>query len=220
MISQSPAAGSKAKKGARVNIVVSAGPGELVAEQRRRAERRQGRGEAAQGGPEDDDQARAVRDGRGGSRDRHRTAAGTEVQVGSAVTLLVSSGPAPVRVPDVIGQTLEAAEATLTNAGLTRRHRHKRSLRHAVARHRARAVARRRRLAPAGSKVDLTVAQAPKEVAVPSVVGAARPQPAAALGDAGFKVATQPQPTTEQSQVGMVLEQSPAGGSARARARR
>ncbi len=32
---------------------------------------------------------------------------------------LVSSGPAPVNVPDVTGQTLEAAEATLTNAEFT-----------------------------------------------------------------------------------------------------
>jgi beta-lactam-binding protein with PASTA domain len=45
--------------------------------------------------------------------------AGNEVQVGSAVTVLVSSGPAPVHVPDVtVGQTLEAAEAALTNGEL------------------------------------------------------------------------------------------------------
>ena len=42
----------------------------------------------------------------------------TEVQEGRLVTLLVSSGPAPIRVPDVTGQSLEAAEATLTNAEL------------------------------------------------------------------------------------------------------
>ncbi len=43
----------------------------------------------------------------------------TEVQEGRVITLLVSSGPAPVHVPDVTGQTLEAAEATLTNAELS-----------------------------------------------------------------------------------------------------
>ena len=39
-----------------------------------------------------------------------------------------------------------------------------------------------------GGKVDLTVAQAPKEVDVPNVVGAAEVAAAAALEHAGFKV--------------------------------
>src|SRR5262249_28324052 len=39
--------------------------------------------------------------------------AGTETQLGSHVTVLVSSGPAPVRVPDVVGQSRSAAERTL-----------------------------------------------------------------------------------------------------------
>ena len=44
--------------------------------------------------------------------------AGGLEQLGSGVEVLVSSGPAPVTVPDVTGQSLSAAEATLANAGL------------------------------------------------------------------------------------------------------
>ena len=48
------------------------------------------------------------------------------------------------------------------------------------------------------------------------VVGAAQAAASAALRHEGFKVRTQTHATTEQSQVGVVLEQAPAGG-ARAR---
>ena len=45
--------------------------------------------------------------------------AGTSVAPGSAVSLIVSSGPALVSVPNVVGQTQAAAEATITSAGLS-----------------------------------------------------------------------------------------------------
>jgi serine/threonine-protein kinase len=64
-----------------------------------------------------------------------------------------------------------------------------------------------------GDTVDLTVAQAPQEVVVPDVKGAAEAAAAAALERAGFKVKTAPRTTTEQSQKGVVLEQSPAPGA-------
>ncbi len=46
--------------------------------------------------------------------------AGTSVEEGSTVTLIVSSGPAPVAVPDVIGQTESQATDTLQAQGFTR----------------------------------------------------------------------------------------------------
>ena len=36
---------------------------------------------------------------------------------GSAVNLVVSTGPAPVTVPNVVGQTQAAATTAITNAG-------------------------------------------------------------------------------------------------------
>ena len=41
------------------------------------------------------------------------------IAAGSAVSLVVSSGPAPVAVPNVVNQTQASATATLTAAGLT-----------------------------------------------------------------------------------------------------
>jgi len=65
---------------------------------------------------------------------------------------------------------------------------------------------------PPGGAVNLTVAQAPKETAVPSVLGQNEAQAAATLGSAGFTPKTASQATTEASQVGVVLAQIPAAG--------
>src|SRR5439155_24988416 len=46
-------------------------------------------------------------------------AAGTQVVSGSAVALVVSSGPPLVAVPNVVGLTQAAATAAITTAGLT-----------------------------------------------------------------------------------------------------
>ena len=43
--------------------------------------------------------------------------AGTSVAAGSAVNLVVSTGPAPVTVPDVVGQTQAAATTAITRRG-------------------------------------------------------------------------------------------------------
>ena len=45
-------------------------------------------------------------------------AAGLQIDVGSTVAITVSTGPAPVAVPDVTGETLAAATRTLQQAGL------------------------------------------------------------------------------------------------------
>src|SRR5207249_5452322 len=45
--------------------------------------------------------------------------AGTRVASGSAVSLVVSSGPAQVAVPNVVGQMQAAAASAITGAGLT-----------------------------------------------------------------------------------------------------
>jgi beta-lactam-binding protein with PASTA domain/predicted Ser/Thr protein kinase len=213
VIRQAPVAGSVARRGTRVSIVVSEGPASVslvdvtgqtaanaAAELRRAHFKTKTKPEAS----------KTVAAGRVIATE---PPAETEVQEGRVITLLVSSGPAPVRVPDVTGQTLEAAEATLTNAELalgtvTRRVTSAQAPGTVLSQSPATGNSAR-----AGEKVDLTVAQAPKEVAVPNVVGAAEAAAAAALRHAGFKPRTERHPTSEASQVGMVLEQNPAGGA-------
>ena len=139
--------------------------------------------------------------------------AGTEKQLGSPVAVLVSSGPAPVKVPDVTGQSLSAAEATLTNAGLsvgtvTKQSSASQSPGTVLSQSPATGTS-----VKAESKVNLTVAQAPKEIAVPNVVGQSQTLALVTLGQAGFKPKTTSVQTSEPAQVGIVLRQSPAAGS-------
>jgi eukaryotic-like serine/threonine-protein kinase len=142
--------------------------------------------------------------------------AGTRVPVGSTVTVLVSSGPASVRVPDTTGQSRTAAEASLTTAGLavgtvTQEASSTQSPGTVLSQSPPGGSSLR-----AGGKVNLTVAKAPVEAVVPDVVGQTETQAAAALGRAGFSPKMVSETTTEPAQVGVVIKQTPsAGGRAR-----
>jgi beta-lactam-binding protein with PASTA domain/predicted Ser/Thr protein kinase len=216
VISQAPAAGATAKKGARVSIVISEGPqtvplmdvsglteAKAVARLRKAHFKTKTRPEAS----------KTVEVGHVIDTEPPAEA---EVQEGSVITLLVSSGPAPVHVPDVVGETVEAAEATLTNAelvlgGVTKQVSSSQPAGTVLAQSPATGSSVR-----AGTKVSVTVAKAPKEVEVPTVVGAAEAVAVTHLKHAGFVPKTEVRTTSEQAQVGVVLEQSPEGG-ARAR---
>jgi serine/threonine protein kinase len=211
VISQSPAAGAIAKKGSSVKIVVSSGPASksLMNVAGLSAAKAEARLRAA--GLKTMTKTESSKTVEAGKVIGTEPPAETEVQEGHLVTLLVSSGPAPIRVPDVTGQSLEAAEATLSNAELavgtvTKRVSSAQSPGTVLTQSPTTGTSLH-----AGGKVDLTVAKAPKEVEVPNVVGAAEAAATAALEHAGLKVHSEPHATSEQSQVGVVLEQSPAG---------
>jgi beta-lactam-binding protein with PASTA domain/predicted Ser/Thr protein kinase len=216
VIRQSPAGGIVVSKGTRVSIVVSSGPASipLVNVERLTSAQALARLRAAGFKPTTTSQASStVGLGRVISTD---PAAGTEVQVGSNVTVFLSSGPAPVRVPGVGGQSQSSAEAALTSAGLTVG---------AVTQHSSSTQSPGTVISqspaggasvPAGASVNLTVAQAPTEATVPNVVGKSETLAAAALGGAGFAPKAANATTSEEAKVGVVLKQRPAGG-ARAR---
>jgi serine/threonine-protein kinase len=212
VISQSPSAGSRASSGSDVTIVVSSGPGS-----------------AALGSYEGLSEAQAINKLRAAgfkpSRKEQPSAkiaegkvigteppAGTELQVGSPVVVLVSSGPAQVHVPDVSGDSQSGAESALSAVGLsvgtvTQQVSSTQSAGSVIAQSPAAGSS-----VGSGTKVDLTVAKAASEVAVPSVVGQTETQAAATLGAAGFSPSVVTAATLEESKVGVVLAQSPAAG--------
>ncbi len=213
VVSQSPLGGSRAKKGASVSIAVSSGPGSATVTNVEGLSAAQAVARLRKAGFEPTTKGEASATVAAGHAVATDPPAGSELKVGGAVTVLVSSGPAPVRVPDLTGQTREGAEAAIMNAGL------------AVGSVASRASAAQTpgtvlsqspgsgTSLAAGDKVDLVVAKAPKEIAVPGVVGQNEAQAAAALGAAGFAPKTASAVTTEPSQVGIVLQQSPAAGA-------
>ncbi|MEA2313874.1 MAG: eukaryotic-like serine/threonine-protein kinase [Solirubrobacteraceae bacterium] len=212
VISETPRAGSAAKKGARVQIVVSSGPASasLANVEGLTAAAAIARLRSAGFKPTTRSEASATV---AASRVIGTTPpAGTEVVVGSPVTIRVSSGPPPVRVPALVGQTRSAAEATLTNAGLALGTVTQRTSTHPPETVLSQSPARGTSVR-SGDRVNLTVAKATNEAVVPNVVGKNEALAAAALGQAGLTPSTRSEPTSEAPLVGVVLKQKPAAGT-------
>jgi serine/threonine-protein kinase len=138
--------------------------------------------------------------------------AGVGVQIGSPVTVLVSSGPRETSVPEISGESQANATATLSAAGLKVS-----TVKREVAEPTAGTVISQSPAAGAqakpGSTVTIVVAQAPAKTAVPSVVGQSEVQAIGTLKAAGFETTTVTRTVTEESKVGTVLQQSPGAGA-------
>ncbi|HWD11582.1 MAG TPA: Stk1 family PASTA domain-containing Ser/Thr kinase [Solirubrobacteraceae bacterium] len=213
VISQSPSPGHRVEKGSRVSIVVSAGPANAPLGDLAGLSVAQATAKLRKAGFKAAVKKQASSTVASGRVIGTEPSAGTVVQVGSTVTLIVSSGPAPVRVPDLTGETQSAAEATLTNDELalgtvTQRVSSTQQPGTVLSQSPSSGTS-----VHAGDKVNLVVAQAPKETAVPNVVGQNETAAAGALGQAGFTPKVTPETVSEQSQVGIVLKQSPAAGA-------
>jgi beta-lactam-binding protein with PASTA domain/predicted Ser/Thr protein kinase len=210
VISETPSAGSVVAKGTRVTLAVSTGPGSSPLPDVAGLTAAQATAKLKEAGfkPTTEKQSSAtVASGRVISTN---PSAGTEAQAGSAVTVLLSSGPAQTTVPDVVGQSSAAAEATLTNAKLaagaiTQQTSTEQSSGTVLEQSPAAGAS-----LPAGGTVNFVVAQAPTETAVPNVLGKNEAQASAELGRAGFTPQAVTQTTTEATKVGIVLRQSPA----------
>jgi serine/threonine-protein kinase len=213
VIRQSPSAGSSVEKGSHVTIVVSSGPESKALINVAGQKASKARSELVKAGFKPTQKLQASTGVAAGVVIGTEPPAGTELQVGSRVTLLVSSGPKVVKVPDLAGETLQAAEATLTNAELQLG-----TVTHRVSRQKAVETVLSQSpgtgsSAHAGDKVNLVVAEAPKQVEVPEVLGQTSTQAAAELGAAGFVPKTVNRTVGDEEQVGVVLEQKPAGGA-------
>jgi serine/threonine-protein kinase len=136
---------------------------------------------------------------------------GVVVVAGSAVRINVSSGPKPVAVPSVIGQSYDSAAAQLQSAGFT------------VGRvdvdsdQTAGQVVDQsppgNSTASKGSSVTLSVSKGPTTVTVPDVSLQTVPDARATLRAAGFKVAVVRQDTDDESLDGVVMSQDPGGNT-------
>jgi beta-lactam-binding protein with PASTA domain/predicted Ser/Thr protein kinase len=212
VISQSPQAGSVVEKGTSVRIVVSGGPASIPLIDVAGLSAAEATGKLRKAGFKPTTKTESSSTVAAGKVIGTEPPAGPELQVGSAVTVLVSSGPAPVKVPDVTGQSLSAAEATLTNEGLGVGTVTKKTSTQSPGTVLSQSPASGSSLR-AGGKVDLIVAKEPKQVAVPAVVGETEVAATKALEKAGFAVTVVSEPTTETPKVGHVVKQSPASGS-------
>jgi beta-lactam-binding protein with PASTA domain len=140
-------------------------------------------------------------------------AAGTRLMAGSAVNLIVSTGPAPVAVPNVVGSSLSAAQAALSASKLASG---------TVSLQASTLVAAGLVMAQSpgagasvlpGSSVALTVSSGPPPATVPSLAGKTQGAATAALSAAGLVVGQVTTATSPSAAAGLVIGQSVAAGA-------
>jgi eukaryotic-like serine/threonine-protein kinase len=212
---QDPAGGSRVTKGSTVTLTVSAGPGTArvpdLTGQPRSAARKQltdlGFDIAEEQQPSD-----TVTENRVIGT---RPDVGTELDKGSSVTLLISSGKQRVAVPDVGGLSEDEAKTTLESLGFTVTSTEQETTdADQVGKVISQKPAVKATLAKGGT-VTLVVGKEPPEADVPDVVGQGRLAATAALKQAGFKVNAVATPTSERSEDLHVISQDPASGKAK-----
>ena len=133
---------------------------------------------------------------------------GKTVVKGSKVRINVSSGPADVGVPSVVGLPFDQASAALQSQGF------------AVSRvdvdsdQPAETVVDQSPSgsAPRGSTIKLSVSKGPKTSQVPDVTSQDETSARDTLTSAGFKVQVQHQDVTDPGLEGIVLDETPSGG--------
>ena len=151
--------------------------------------------------------------------------AGTEVPRRSAAVVIVSAGPQLSNVPDVVGLAADAATTQLTAAGFrTRLQRVVGTEPEGTVIAQSPAAGTR---AARGQVVRINVSMGPGETtttvvtttttgsraAVPDTVGMDEATANSTLRDAGFTVRSVTRPVTDPSQDGIVIRQSPGGGT-------
>jgi serine/threonine-protein kinase len=134
---------------------------------------------------------------------------GTRVDKETVILIDVSSGKPEVRIPSVVGQSVEDAVAELTQAGLDAQ---------VVEVNSERDEGTVTAQAPSagtvvveGTRVRINVSSGPKPVTVPTVVGLPYEQAASELQRAGFGVARVD--IDSELAAGIVVDQDPNGGS-------
>jgi eukaryotic-like serine/threonine-protein kinase len=213
VIAEDPAGGAHAAKGSTVTLTVSRGPGDVTIPAVDGLAVKQATTALANAGlvvertTRQSDDAVPV-----GQVIRTSPAAGTSIAKGSGVTLVVSSGPQQVAVPDVVGLPQGDARTALTDQGLKVATTQRASASAQAGDVLSQSPAAGAKVDP-GATVTLVIAQAPPQVAVPDLTGKTSAQAVDALSKAGFQPRESTRPVTDQSQNDRVLSQSPAPGA-------
>ena len=136
---------------------------------------------------------------------------GVKLTVGSSVRLNVSKGPQPVSVPSVVGLPIDQATSTLQAQGFAVQPRYVQNDQPANTVIDQSPTAGTS--AAKNSVVSLTVSKGPKTVTVPDVTSQDVASAQQTLKASGFRSTVAYQDVTDPTSDGVVLDQSPGGGS-------
>jgi eukaryotic-like serine/threonine-protein kinase len=213
VISTKPAAGSVVGRGTHVSVVVSTGPASVGVPDVRGLTSAQAVRKLQHAGFKPHVQSRSSASAPNGKVISTEPSQGVPLLMGSPVTVLVSSGPMQVGVPEVVGQSEAEARASLRAAGLHAGTVTKREEPGQVAGTVLSQLPTAGSSVSSGEAVSLVVAKASPEVTVPRVVGKKQERAEGELIGAGFVVKSSTRTVTSEAEVGLVLQQNPAGGT-------
>jgi eukaryotic-like serine/threonine-protein kinase len=211
VIKQDPLEGERVDKGKTVTITVSDGPGQGVVPNveglsKAQALKRLKRAGFATSVETEHSSTVAV-----GNVVETSPGVGEQLEKGRTVTVYVSSGPAPVAVPDVVGEDSGSAEADLRNAGFkvtsTTQESSAKPAGTVLSQNPAGGTS-----VSAGSTVTIVVA-AESLVSIPDVTGRTADDAVNAVSDAGFQPVIRTKTTQKIDEDGVVISQSPGGGT-------
>ena len=211
VIAQDPRPGVELEVGDEVTLTVSDGPGTRAVPDVEDLSRSQARSRLRDAGFRVRERREPSEDVREGRVIRTLPPIGSEIAVGATVTLVVSTGPEEVTVPNVVGQDVDEARDRLEAAGLraeVRREEAEDEEPGTVLRQDPGAAEE----VESGSEVTLVVAEEPEEVSVPDVTGRSESEAVSALSSVGLEANVEETSVDRPSQDGVVQRQSPASG--------
>jgi serine/threonine-protein kinase len=141
-----------------------------------------------------------------------RPAPGASAAVGSTITLVVSSGPKQIKIPDVTGDTLDQARAELNAAGFNNQGENFEPSNTIPKDQVTRTDPPKNSMAATSTVIHIYVSTGPSTVTVPQEIGKTKAQATDDLTRKGFIVQTIEQASTSGN-IGKVIDQTPAGGT-------
>src|SRR5215218_2346631 len=213
VLAQDPNGGDQAKDGSTVTLTVSNGPGQVAIPSVDNLGQSKATATLTNAGLVVDRVVRQANDTVSEGRTiRTSPAAGTSVDRGSNVTLVVSSGPKQVAVPDVVGLTKSEAQQALVGQGFQFTSSEEGSDTVDPGTVLSQAPAAGEQAAP-GSSVAIVVARAIPTVIVPDLLGQGGQEATDTLTAAGLEPRTSLRDVTDPNQDGIVLDQTPVSGT-------
>jgi beta-lactam-binding protein with PASTA domain len=212
VITQTPEAGTKVDKHSTVTIRVSKGPGQVQVPQVEGLTLKQATSALTKAGLFADSSTESSDNVPKGQVISADPPEGSQVQKGSHVRIVVSSGPEQVKVPNEVGKDSSTAHSDLLQAGL--KYTDEEQFSDTVPE--GKVISQ----SPVGgdevdkgSEVTLTISKGPDLASAPDVSGLTEAEATAKIQAAGLKVQSKPLTVTDQAQNGLVVRQRPQPGT-------
>ncbi len=213
VIGSDPSPGDEAEEGSTVVLTVSGGPGTESIPPVEGLSRNGARARLRNAGFEIEERKESSDDIEEGRAIRTSPPEGEEREKGSTVTLLISTGPEQVPVPNVVGQSFDEAKAELEGDGFVVNRRDQVTDDEEPGTVLKQSPGSGRSL-DKGSTITLAVAKEPTTVEVPDVTGETQSDAVQRLSQEGFEIETEDREVDSPEGDGVVIEQDPPGGRA------